>query len=128
MELNCHSLKGNTMYLVQYKANCADEFDVYGFAVYDQEHLDSLNEAFDKLKKRYNTNSDNFYLNHWFGTNEAVTFDTAEEVFSAFNVKQLTGIEAQTMLILFDMNVNIPKGQFFDVADHTCEWDEENDN
>ena len=28
MELNCHSLKGNTMYLVQYKANCADEFDV----------------------------------------------------------------------------------------------------
>ena len=58
----------------------------------------------------------------------SLAIDTAEEVFSAFNVKQLTGIEAQTMLILFDMNVNIPKGQFFDVADYTCEWDEENDN
>jgi len=116
------------MYLVQYKANYADEFDVYGFAVYDQEHLDSLNEAFDKIRKYYNANSASFYLNHYFGTNESVAFDTAEEVFSAFNVKQLTGIEAQTLLILFDMNVNIPKGQFFDVADYTCEWDEENDN
>jgi len=128
MELNCHSIKGNAMYLVQYKANHADEFDVYGFVVYDQEHLDRLNVAFDKLKKRYTYSHGVFYLCHYFGSNESIDFENVSEMINTFTIKELNGNETQTLLTLFNMTVNIPKGQFFDVADYTSDWDEEHDD
>ena len=124
MELNCHSIKGNKMYLVQYRANYADEFDVYGFAIYNQELMDEFNEACEKVRNRYRKNSADFSLSHYFGSNEEIIFNTAEEVSRAFNVRTLTSIDVQTLSALFRMDVNGTKGLFFELAERVSDWEE----
>lgn len=110
------------LYLVQYKTNYADEFDVYGFSIWDRERLVEFNKTCDKVRK----NSD-LPINHYFGTNEEIEFDSPQHLFSAFTVTELHEFEAQVLLNSFKMQVNSSKGLFFELADRVSDWENENE-
>ena len=56
--------------LVKFEADWADEFDVYGLAVYRKENWEKLCERFKKAEK---------YRSHYFGTNEGWEDDQIED-------------------------------------------------
>lgn len=71
--------------LVNFQRDYADEFDVYGFAVfYDQErwkeHLNDVKELFEQ---------DDSPKEVYFGTNEFVQYDDFFEYESSFNVQEI---------------------------------------
>jgi len=57
-------------YLIQYKYDYADEFDVYGFKVVNEKELNDINEIIDNIK---------YPKEFYFGTNEALVFNNPKE-------------------------------------------------
>ena len=83
--------------LVKYRDNYSDEFDVEGFAVDDadewQKHLKLIEEAF--------KDNPGASIECWFGTNEAITYESYDDYVEAFEVTPITDAEAATLEKLF---------------------------
>lgn len=72
-------------FLVKFKDNWADEFDVHGFEVMSGKEIEQLKEAILKVE---------YPLEAYFGTNEGFTFDSAIEINQSLEIKELTKEEA----------------------------------
>jgi hypothetical protein len=77
-------------YLVIENSNYADEFDLQGYKIIEAESEQDLKNKILKDKE--------FPCEFHFGTNEATKFETEEELFEALTIKELTDIEAITLI------------------------------
>lgn len=68
-------------YLVKYEYDYADEFDVYGFELLDQDGIDKLNNRIENLTYPYES---------YFGTNEALLLENIEEIKYGLKIIKIT--------------------------------------
>lgn len=74
-------------YLVKYKANWADEFDVYGHEVLNEEEF-----------KLYTAGLDNLHeLEYCFGTNQEIHYKSNESLKKDFTFQELTQAEYEVL-------------------------------
>lgn len=81
--------------LIKLDTNWADEFDVQGFFTTTRKAWDEHLAAV----KRYFENSDELEL--YFGTNEALTFDSYEEYADAYTASELSDEQFSQLVALF---------------------------
>jgi hypothetical protein len=82
-----------TYFLVQFKNNWSDEFDVEGFRVFDQDELAEFYSLLDLP---------NMFPNEYeFGTNELIEFDTKEEYLECLTIGQIAVNEAKFLRKVF---------------------------
>ncbi len=67
--------------LVKFKSDYADEFDVYGLKVYNEEEFAKFNEDLNKIK---------YPVEHYFGTNEAVEFYNKDSLLKKYEISDIT--------------------------------------
>lgn len=109
-------------YFVKVSANWADEMDVYGCCIIS-------NEEFEKVKaevERYFKKQDELTVG--IGSNEELTFDSADEVMSCYEVKEISDEEERvlTSLGLDNFGELIVFSPYFDF-DYDDDEDEEED-
>jgi len=99
-------------YLVLYDNNWADEFNVEGFTIYNEEDYikfkDRMVEA-EKYIKEGNT------IEHYFGTNQGIEFGRgySAELKDCYKVREITDEQAVMIKELF--NVRYDYGIFFPI-------------
>jgi len=76
------------MYLVKFEYNYADEFDVTGWRLMNQERMDKFNEGIEKAK---------YPRECYFGTNKAFEIQNKEEILSAFEIIEINDMEANIL-------------------------------
>jgi len=76
------------MYLVKFEYNYADEFDVTGWRLMNQERMDKFNEGIEKAK---------YPRECYFGTNEALVLETKEDILSALEIIEINDMEANVL-------------------------------
>lgn len=76
--------------LIAFQADYADEFDVYGWAVRDQNYW----EKFQAQAVAWFANNPGKTLEFWFGGNEVIEFDSLEDFQAAYAVKTITDEQA----------------------------------
>ena len=97
--------------LVKYTANCADEFDVHGFRIVDEKWMDKYDKIIEKSKKI--KLFDILEINHSFGSNEEIVFDSVKELKDSFTITQITHEVVAQLKELF----HSVHGKFFDVVE-----------
>lgn len=85
------------MLLLKFDKDWADEFDVKGFAFLSVDQW----EYYKKEAKNCE-----YPIESYFGTNEAIEFDNAEDFISSFEVKPITIMEINMMKSILDMYNN----------------------
>lgn len=78
--------------LAKFDDNYADEFDVHGFMVMDQEYYNQFVKDLPKIK---------FPNEIWFGTNEGITFQSLDEYKKAFTFQEIDENEYLVLKKLF---------------------------
>lgn len=107
-------MQDKTMVLVQYYSNWADEFDVSGFRVMSKEqwekHLSDVETFFKKLfaaplpepEKEYSSkNREARQVEVYFGTNEAMLYESFDDYKGCFTVKEITNSDHDVLKRLF---------------------------
>jgi len=102
------------MILVKYESNYADEFDVEGYAVYKNK------EAFEREFINYINDEDNDELSTdslqdvldsdiepcvSVGSNECIDYDSVQDFYDSFTIRDISQKEADVFSKLFDGNV-----------------------
>lgn len=82
-------------FLAVFDSNYADEFDVSGFAIWDEEMVTEFDEA---VKQYFKTHNE---LEIWFGTNESLLWESASEVIRSFKFTEISAEEETTLNKLF---------------------------
>lgn len=106
--------------LVKYEDNYADEFDIVGFKIMtEQEYFewrDMVEKSFlfDEDNQVRDTTDREFY----FGTNEFVTYQNANQYFDQLEVIDLANHEAAALLSMFAKEIQYGYGTFIDPADY----------
>lgn len=80
-------------FLVKFDGNWADEFDVSGFSIMSEDEWKEIQDII--------YNKSEYPLEHYFGTNEAMIFDSAEDLSKCLTVTKITEAEAVTVRRLF---------------------------
>jgi hypothetical protein len=101
-------------YLLRYDDNWADEFDVEGFRIYDQ-------EEYDDFKKR--VKAAEYPQQMYFGTNEGIDVDSAKDYLDRIDVTEITEAEAKVLNKFFDGDYGI-----FLEPDSSGDEDEDDDD
>jgi hypothetical protein len=95
-------------YLVKLRKNYADEFDVYGFAVLTEEEWVTFQQQ---------VRDDFSYSEHYFGTNEYLEWDSAEQYLKSLEVKEIDEIAYAVLINLFGQEYGkfiVPTGSAYD--------------
>ena len=71
--------------LVIFDEDYADEFDVYGFRIMSKDKWDEFVEATKKI---------NYPIEIYFGTNEAIEYESSKEVLRSFKLSELSNMDA----------------------------------
>ena len=99
-------------YLVTESGNYADEFDIEGFALFKAESEDELksslwksiseNHEVEDRENEYEEGDKHLAgpMEFYFGTNEAVTYNSKEEIFEELGVSEITEAEYNTIKCL----------------------------
>ena len=130
--------------LVKFDSNWADEFDVDGFVVWPeskwQAHKDAVTKWFENRaakrgpKPELPPHNDPTYwtiydqvrkwergeeVERYFGTNESMTYSSAEDYFRCFKTTEITAEEYEVLKRLFkeDWRKDIRYGMFLDLED-----------
>lgn len=98
--------------LVKYTANCADEFDVHGFRIVDEKWMDKYDKIIEKSKKI--KLFDILEINHSFGSNEEIVFDSVQDLQQAYTFIQIAPEVATQLTELFSYG---EYGHFFDIVE-----------
>ena len=77
------------MILLKFECDYADEFDVYGFEVISEERWQAIQVAIADLKYPCG----DFY----FGTNEGIIFESAQELRNSFEAIEITEDEVKVL-------------------------------
>lgn len=98
-------------YLVKFEADYADEFDVYGFRVMNESQFQEFTANLEKIK---------FPQEVYFGTNEAVEFESLDEYKRAFKSKEIDRNEHLVLKRLFgnDWYGTVDFGHFLQIEDY----------
>ena len=83
-----------TYLLIKFSCNYADEFDVEGFTVWKQSEW---TEHFNHLKN----NPQDFPVEYPFGSNEEITFQSAQDLLSCCKITEISETEYNTFKKLF---------------------------
>ncbi len=111
-----HYQRTELMLLIKFKANYADEFDVYGFEVMTLKEWSGFKEA---VKQVFESRDE---VEIYFGTNEAIEFTSYDNVMSSFKVTEIDNYEARTFQKHFQGDFGwIPIGHFLDMAGEDIE-------
>jgi hypothetical protein len=92
-------------YLVIFEADWADEFDMHGFEVMNDEDLKAFNYGID--------NAD-YPVESGFGTNESFIWESSDEVRQAFTITEIDENEVAVLEKLFDGDFGFVPG--------CCSW------
>lgn len=107
--------------LIDWDIDYADEFDVVGFIActdkqYEKMYQDSL-DAFKEREESYEDKSSAFPIEIYFGTNEAITFESQEDYFNSFQVESISDEELKVLQKIFGGSLDNPvyygTGNFF---------------
>lgn len=90
-------------YLVKFEDNWADEFDVQGFQIMNQEELDSYFNAIDNYGYFMPGEREIFY----FGTNQSLGWDSKEDFLSCLTITEISEEQANTIKELLSTNYGI---------------------
>lgn len=101
-------------FLVKFEDNYADEFDVYGFRIMNEKQLTKFTNVVRDLK--------NFPLEIYFGTNEALIFESQKDVMSGFKMLPITKDEMVSLKRLFPNAEKWGYGFFPSLEDYTDEY------
>jgi hypothetical protein len=71
--------------LVKFNCDWADEFDVYGFTIIENDEWDKFMQAIENLDYPHES---------YFGTNEAIIFERRDDIIRSFKVVDITDQEA----------------------------------
>ena len=74
------------MYLVKYEFDYADEFDVYGFQILSDKEWENIQEAIKRTT---------YPQEYYFGTNEEIIIDSADELLRGFKATKITDEEVE---------------------------------
>lgn len=96
---------GMKKHLVIFNEDWADEFDMHGFEVMDDEELEAFNNGIDNAK---------YPVEAGFGTNESFIWETPDEVRQAFTITEISAIEVGVLTKLFDGD--------FGFVPECCSW------
>jgi hypothetical protein len=77
-------------YLVKYEDNWADEFDIYGFEIFNQRQFDFLNVVINDIRKVGD-------FEYYFGTNEYIDYTSVQGVRNALEFKEISKEEFETL-------------------------------
>jgi len=85
-------------YLVTEDGNWADEFDLEAYALYEAESEQALKDKLwkyisDKSDLDEEEEDDGWPKEYYFGTNEAVEYNSKEEVFADLGISELTKLQ-----------------------------------
>lgn len=83
------------MRLVKFKSDHSDEFDVFGFRIMNQKELTKFKEA---VKQLFETRD---HVEIYFGPNEAIEFESYDEVMRCFEIIEIDVYETHTLKRLF---------------------------
>jgi hypothetical protein len=83
--------------LIKYKKDYADEFDVKGFMVSNE---DDWNKHLSDVKRYFDLNPHT--VERYFGSNEFVVYNDFEEYKRSFEIVNITSEEAETLNKLFN--------------------------
>ena len=110
-------------YLARFVGNYADEFDLDGIQVWTEDEVDEFKAA---AKRYFKVNDE---LEIYFGTNEAMTWYSAEDVINDVSFKEISNEEANMLTRLFSDGhwTNWP-GYFPDFMDYLSEAEEEDED
>ncbi len=90
--------------LVIWKDNYADEFSVESFAV----EKGSLQEVKAEHAAKWEEMMEDGFYEHYFGTNEAIEYESLEELARAFSFIPITERQAEFLLATFGRNRAMP--------------------
>ena len=109
--------------LIKFEADYADESDVYGFRIMSEEEWESLKNKIENL---------HYPLEFYFGTNEAMEFNSSQDIMESFTTTQLTSQDSECLFKHFKNYTD--KVKFgWDPIDHLIDtaaeqaWEAEND-
>lgn len=94
-------------FLVKQSGNWADEFDTEGFHLFTETEW----EHYKAKVKKIRFSGREFY----FGTNEFMEWDSADDYLNELDVKEISELEYHTVLKLFGDDY----GMFFDVVEYS---------
>ena len=80
------------MYLVKLEFDYADEFDVYGFQVLSDKEWQDMQEAIKRTE---------YPQDFYFGTNEEIIIESAEELLRGIKAFEITESEAEVLKKFF---------------------------
>ena len=80
------------MYLVKYEFDYADEFDVYGFQILSDKEWENIQEAIKRTT---------YPQEYYFGTNEEIIIDSADELLRGFKATKITDEEVEVFKKFF---------------------------
>ena len=101
-------------FLVKFEDNYADEFDVYGFRIMNEKELMKFTNDIRKLKK--------FPLEIYFGTNEALIFESQKDCMAGFKMLPITKDEMSSLKKLFPNAEKWGYGFFPSFEDYVDEY------
>jgi hypothetical protein len=79
--------------LIKYADNWSDEIDLEGHYVCTEEEWASYQLA---IKKHFDEGGVES-LHYWIGTNEEIEYESAEQVFAAFDVKKISDMDSAVL-------------------------------
>ena len=82
-------------YLIKQNCDYADEFDTYRFFIKEGNSKKEVLESLINKKCK-------FPVERYFGTNEAIEFDSKEEFFNSFEVEEISEYQYDVLKQLFD--------------------------
>ncbi len=95
------------VYLAKFSSDYADEFDVYGFTIFDTE--DEFNKAVSEFYRGYKEDFGTEDVEWYFGTNEFIYFPTEEDIKKAYTLIKISGEHADFLISQFgDSWGNLP--------------------
>lgn len=107
--------------LVTFSDNYADEFDIHGFKIMAESEYEELLETAERAIKQSPGEE------HYFGTNEYVSYESFSEYKGTLSARKISVEEAQIIARLFDLSEI--RGKFYGEFGHfiTPEPDEDED-
>lgn len=84
-------------FLVKENSNYADEFDIKGFKIFKAESEEILRE---EIKNKV-LDGDEFPLEKYFGTNEAIEINNEEELWQNISIEPISKDDYILLLMLF---------------------------
>lgn len=106
----------NQLWLVEYSSNWADEIDVKGFKIVDQEWKDEFEQLIEKLHRTnfFDHNSISFYV----GSNQDIEYKSLRDVLAAFSFTEISNEFAlQIMQTFKTINSSKTYCKFFEILE-----------